>query len=186
MATSAKRANASPWFMLILVFFINLYASCGIAAKPLPRPAPEITHTEGDTWINSTPLSLIDLRGKVILINFWTFDCWNCHRSFIWLNTLEDRFKNREFMVIGVHTPEFEHERHRSRLEDKVKLYNLRHPIMIDNDFSYWNAVGCRYWPSFFAIDKQGSIRAVYIGQTDLNSGQAKKIEQMIETLLVE
>ena len=89
-------------------------------------------------------------------------------------------------MVIGVHTPEFEHERHKGRLQEKVKLYDLRHPIMIDNDFSYWNAAGSRYWPSFFLVDKKGVIRAIYMGQTDLNSDQAKKIEATIESLLLE
>ena len=89
-------------------------------------------------------------------------------------------------MVIGIHTPEFEHERNRNRLVEKVRIYELSHPIMIDNDFSFWNAVGSRYWPSFFILDKKGVIRASYFGQIDQHSAQAEKIERMVEELLSE
>ena len=185
MKTQAQRVTVSPW-SVILAIFIASFTCIGSAAKPMPRPAPEFTHQQKQSWLNSEPLALTDMLGKVLLIDFWTFDCWNCYRSFVWLHALESRLNNREFAVIGVHTPEFEHERHRGRLEDKVKLYDLRHPIMIDNDFSYWNAMGSRYWPTFFLIDKQGYIRAQYVGQTDTESDQAVAIEQMIETLLAE
>jgi len=171
---------------ILLVSLATLYAGSSIAAKQLPRPAPEFTHLEGDAWLNSKPLSLENLLGKVVLLDFWTFDCWNCYRSFPWLQALEERLKNRDFMVIGVHTPEFEHERQKEMLEEKVSFYRLNHPIMVDNDFSYWNAVGSRYWPSFYIIDKKGTIRAAYVGQTSQGSTQAIKIEQMVESLLAE
>lgn len=182
----AKKLIATHWFFVLLILFLTLYAERGWTAKQLPRAAPEFTHPDSGDWLNSEPLSLAGLRGKVVLIDFWTFDCWNCYRSFGWLHALEAQMKNCEFMVIGVHTPEFEHERHKGKLQEKVKLYDLRHPIMIDNDFSYWNAAGSRYWPSFFLVDKKGVIRAIYMGQTDLNSDQAKKIEATIESLLLE
>jgi len=186
MTTREQLATISGCLFGLLFLFITWYPDDSLAAKQLPRPAPEFTHPEPNAWLNSEPLSLAGLRGTVVLIDFWTFDCWNCYRSFAWLNALELRMKNRQFLVIGVHTPEFEHERHKGRLEDKIKLYDLHHPIMVDNDFSYWNAVGSRYWPSFFAIDKLGTIRAAFVGQTDPNSAQAKEIEQIIETLLAE
>jgi thiol-disulfide isomerase/thioredoxin len=156
------------------------------AAKAMPRLAPEFTHNEAEAWLNSAPLSLKTLQGRVVMIDFWTFDCWNCYRSFPWLHQLEQRLSDAPFSVIGVHTPEFEHERQKGRLQDKVKEYGLSHPIMIDNDFSYWNAVGSRYWPSFFLIDKQGMIRASFIGQINIGSPQARNIEQTIDTLLAE
>lgn len=171
------------------VLLISLFFLCSgnsLAAKQLPRPAPEFTHQKSDAWLNSKPLSLEELRGKVVLLDFWTFDCWNCYRSFPWLRTLESQLENREFMVIGIHTPEFEHERNRNRLVEKVRIYELSHPIMIDNDFSFWNAVGSRYWPSFFILDKKGVIRASYFGQIDQHSAQAEKIERMVEELLSE
>lgn len=163
-----------------------MFVGSGLTATKTPRIAADFTHKEQQAWLNSAPVSLYDLRGKVVLIDFWTFDCWNCYHSFIWLNDLERRMNNRQFKIIGVHTPEFEHEHHKGMLEEKVQLYGLTHPIMIDNDFSYWNILGSRYWPSFFLIDKIGSIRAVYTGQTDPNSEQAEKIEGLIENLLAE
>jgi len=185
MTVRANQAIHICWLTIFLVL-ITLHASSIFAAKKLPRAAPEFTHTERGAWLNSTPLSLEQLRGKVVLFDFWTFDCWNCYRSFPWLHALEDQFKNQAFSVIGIHTPEFEHERHKGMLEEKIKLFRLRHPIMMDNDFSYWNAVGSRYWPSFYLIDKKGLIRASYIGQTDEGGTQAKKIEAMVDTLLAE
>jgi len=186
MTTRKKWEILLHWLAVLLINLFILYTGSALAAKQMPRPAPEFTHQDSDAWLNSKPLSLDRLRGKVILLDFWTFDCWNCYRSFPWLHDLESRLNNQAFMVIGVHTPEFEHERNKSKLEEKVSIYQLRHPIMIDNDFSYWNLLGSRYWPSFFVIDKRGVIRASYIGQTEQNSAQAKKIERLVESLLAE
>lgn len=151
-----------------------------------PIPAPEFTHMTPDEWINSEPLRLVDLKGKVILVDFWTFDCWNCYRSFPWLNALEMRLEGEDFLVIGVHTPEFSHERIRKNIETKVKEFNLHHPVMIDNDFSYWKAMHNKYWPAFYLFDKQGRIRAVFYGETHKGDRQAEKIEDTIKALLQE
>ena len=148
--------------------------------------APEFTHTEEREWINSVPLTLAGLRGKVVLLDFWTFECWNCYRSFPWLNALEARLAGEDFTVIGVHTPEFEHEKVRSSIEKKVAEFELHHPVMIDNDFSYWRAMGNRYWPAFYLIDKQGKVRAAYVGETHEGDRQARKIEAAIRNLLAE
>ncbi len=176
-----------PGFSLALLLFLGLIAvSNAHALQKLPRPAPEFTHQESGDWLNSPPLSVQDLRGRVLLLDFWTFDCWNCIRSFPWLHALETHFKDEKFSVIGVHTPEFAHERKRNRLEDKIKQFGLDHPVMMDNDFSYWNAMGTRYWPTFYLIDKKGLIRAVYLGETHQGDHKAGKIERMIEKLLAE
>lgn len=182
MKILANRLSYSTIFMTLAL----LTASGQIAAKGLPRPVPEFTHSDSEAWLNSKPLTQMMLRGKVVLIDFWTFDCWNCYRSFPWLVDLEERFQDRDFQVVGVHTPEFEHERQISQLVEKVERYRLRHPIMVDNDFSYWNALGSSYWPSFFVIDKKGIIRANYIGETTPGSDQAIRIERLLESLLME
>lgn len=174
-----------PVFLLLGAVCLNFHLTAG--AKQLqPRPAPEFTHQESANWINSSPLTVKDLRGKVVMLDFWTFDCWNCYRSFPWLTELEDSFKDQPFEVIGVHTPEFEHERKIARVRDKVKGFGLGHPVMIDNDFSFWNAMQARYWPSFFLIDKQGMIRASFVGETHSGDEQAKEVEQKIRDLLAE
>lgn len=149
-------------------------------------PAPEFTHQDPEDWINSTPLNLKQLRGRVVLLDFWTFDCWNCYRSFPWLKSVEEQFAQRELTVIGVHTPEFDHERIRANVLRKVKEFALDHPVMIDNDYSYWRAMGNRYWPAFYLLDKQGRIRSVYFGETHIGDRRATAIEKRIGELLAE
>ena len=148
--------------------------------------APEFTHPEASAWINSPPLSLAGLRGKVVLLDIWTFDCWNCYRSFPWLKSVEAQFESQGLQVIGVHTPEFDHERIRANIEKKVEEFGLPHPVMIDNDFSYWKALGNRYWPTYYLIDKQGRLRARFIGETHADSQRARNVESAIAKLLAE
>lgn len=149
-------------------------------------PAPEFTHTSPGEWINSAPLTLEALRGTVLLLDIWTFECWNCYRSFPWLRDVETRYGPRGLQVIGVHTPEFEREKVRANIVEKVAEFKLPHPVMIDNDFSYWNALGNRYWPTFYLIDKQGRVRYFFVGETHAGDTRAKDIEARIEQLLTE
>ena len=151
-----------------------------------PFPAAEFHHNTSRDWINSEPLSLDDLKGKVVLLDFWTFDCWNCYNSFPWMNKLEKRHQMEGLQVIGVHTPEFSHEKIRSNIEAKAKEFKLHHPIMIDNDFTYWRAMHNKYWPAFYIIDKKSNVRAVYFGETHEGDQQAKEIEKKIKELLIE
>ena len=151
-----------------------------------PASAPQFTQTSASAWINSKPLALEDLRDKVVLLDFWTFGCWNCYRSFPWLKSLEARFKGQALQVIGVHTPEFEHEKIKANVVSKVKEFGLRHPVMIDNDFAYWNAMGNRYWPAYYLIDKQGRIRAAFFGETHAGDERAAAMDTAIEHLLAE
>lgn len=169
-----------------LYILTSLFFTAGSNPVQPVRPAPEFTHDDPRDWINSEPLQLSDLRGRVLLIDIWTFDCWNCYRSFPWLKALEAQFSDESFQVIGVHSPEFEHEKVRANIETKVDEFGLEHPIMIDNDFSYWRALDNRYWPAFYLIDKQGNLRAVFVGETHAGDVQARRIEQMISTLLAE
>jgi len=147
-------------------------------------PAPEFTHHNSQDWLNSQPLKLADLKGKVVLMDVWTFGCWNCYRSFPWLGALESRLAGKNFMVIGIHSPEFAHERDRQQVIAKVKEFKLHHPIMLDNDFSYWRALNNQFWPAFYILDKQGQIKGRFIGETHERSRNAIEIEQLIQSLL--
>lgn len=119
-------------------------------------------------------------------MDIWTFACWNCYRSFPWLNRLENKYSNRPFQVVGIHTPEFDYEKNRSAVESKVKDFKLHHPIMMDNDFAYWEKLNNQYWPTFYLIDKQGQVRYRFIGETHSNTRQSNAIESAIELLLNE
>ena len=151
-----------------------------------PVMAPEFTERAPTSWINSKPLNVKDLRGQVVLLDFWTFDCWNCYRSFPWLTDLEQRYRGEGLTVIGIHTPEFAHEKVRESVVRKVKEYGLHHPVMMDNDFVYWNAMGNRYWPSYYLIDKHGMVRANFVGETHTGDRRARAIEKEVNVLLAE
>ena len=163
-----------------------LVVTTATASEGEVRPLPEFTHTEAATWLNSPPLTVAELRGRVVMIDFWTFDCWNCIRSLPWLHDVAGHGLFHVFTLVGVHTPEFAHERKRSRLLDKVKLLGIEHPVMIDNDFSYWNATATRYWPTFYLVDKHGLVRGSFLGETRIDQPRAREVEQLIEQLLAE
>lgn len=147
-------------------------------------PAPEFTQTEADQWINSDPLKMEDLRGKVVLIDVWTFGCGNCRRSIPWLKHLESRFGDESFQIIGIHSPEFPWEKVRLAVVSQTESLGITHPVMLDNDFAYWNALGNRYWPAFYLVNKKGNLVAGAIGEIHIGDRQAGAMEQAIRTQL--
>lgn len=159
-----------------------LLTACGVNAQP--TQAPEFPKRSAEQWINSAPITLASLRGKVVLIDFWTFECWNCYRSFPWLNGVEAKYRDQGLAVVGVHTPEFAREKVLASIRDKVREFKISYPVMVDNDHAYWNAMQNRYWPAFYLIDRSGRISAIYAGETHVGDPQARAIETAIEKLL--
>lgn len=152
--------------------------------------APVLTHAEEQDWLNSPPLKWEDLRGKVVLIDVWTFDCWNCYRSIPWLRTLEEKFSAEDFQILGVHTPELPQEHIRAKvknkLKNKLKEYKITHPVMVDNDYSYWKALNNAYWPAFCTVDRNGKLRSLSVGETHAGDRNAVLIEAQIAKLIAE
>lgn len=149
-------------------------------------PAPEFTHSADRDWINARPLKLAELRDRVVLIEFWTYGCWNCRRSFPWVRMLAKRYSDRELVVVGVHTPEFKYEMDPDGVRRHVAEFGLDHPVMLDNDFSYWEAMGNRYWPTFYLIDKSGRVRLRTVGEVLPEGRKAAELEDRIRLLLAE
>lgn len=164
---------------------LAIFGAASVQAKDR-QALPEFTTDASQYWFNSEPLRVSELRGQVLLIDVWTYDCWNCYRSFPWLNALEARLSDRPFRVIGIHSPEFEHEHDPARVAAKVREFGLRHPVMMDNDFAYWRALGNRYWPAYYLVDKRGMIRYRHIGETHSGDARAERIEEQIQVLLAE
>ena len=177
-----QRKNAT---LYILIGFMLLMSAVAFANKTNP-PAqiPEFTQMDPAAWINSEPLSVEDLRGKVVLIDVWTYGCWNCYKSFPWLRILEEKFSDQDFQVIGIHTPEFDREKERDNVVKKVEDFMLYHPVMMDNDFAYWRSLNNRYWPAYYIVDKEGEIRGAFIGETHEGDRNARNIEKLITQLL--
>ena len=186
-----KNSFALPVLLGALVAVLALsampqFSNKARAYSTVARPAPEFTQTDPEAWLGSEPLSIKDLRGKVVFIDIWTYGCWNCYRSFPWLNALEEKLADEDFQVIGIHTPEFEHEKVRENIVEKIKEFELKHPSMMDNDFAYWRKLDNRYWPTYYLVDKKGYIRHYFIGETHTGSKRAREIEFAIKQLLME
>jgi thiol-disulfide isomerase/thioredoxin len=166
-----------------------LAASLAIAADAShgqPRQAPELTHSEPGSWINSPPLSLAGLRGSVVLIEFWTFDCINCRRSLPWLSAMHERYEDEGLVVIGVHTPELPQERDPANVRDAVARLGVTYPVMLDADYSYWNALDNRYWPAFYVVGPTGRVEATAIGELHLDDPRGVRFEGQIRSLLAD
>lgn len=177
----------SSYTGLLLAFAMAGEVSTASAqAVSAGSPLPAFTHPEAADWLNSPPLTVANLRGSVVLVDFWALDCWNCDRTIPWLNALGDRYGKRGLIVISVHTPELEAERVRENVVDAVRRYKISNPVMIDNDYSYWSALGTRAWPTFFVADRNGRLRLESVGEVHIGDEHARSIEGQIEQLLAE
>ncbi|MCW8930367.1 MAG: redoxin family protein [Gammaproteobacteria bacterium] len=179
------------WLAFLFAFLFSATVISNSSVSDLgnsnqPNKLPEFTHTQASSWINSEPLTVASLinQDKVILIDMWTFDCWNCYRSFPWLNALEEKYQKQGLQIIGVHTPEFEHEKIRTNIEKKVKEFKLHHPVMIDNNFSYWRSLNNRYWPTYYLVNQQGEIVYSHVGETHKGDRKAVNLENKLKELL--
>lgn len=123
---------------------------------------------EGATgWINSPPLTAKELKGKVVLIDFWDYSCINCIRSIPYVRAWADRYKKDGLVVIGVHTPEFDIEKQKANVEAAVKRFGITYPVALDSDYKIWDAFSNQYWPADYLIDGKGTVRYEYFGEGD-------------------
>jgi len=150
-----------------------------LASLPDLGPAPELMN---DTWLNvDSPLRLADLRGKVVLLEMWTFGCINCRNVMPALKEWQASYQDQGLVIIGNHFPEFSYEKDLANLRDAIARYDIQYAVAQDNEGATWRAYKNRYWPTLYLIDKQGHIRYVHIGE-----GRYKETEEHIKALLEE
>jgi len=150
-----------------------------LASLPDLGPAPELTN---DTWLNvDSPLRLADLRGKVVMVEMWTFGCINCQNVMPSLKEWHAKYKDQGLVIIGNHFPEFSYEKDLANLKDAIARDDIQYAVAQDNDGATWQAYKNHYWPALYLIDKQGHIRYVHIGE-----GRYKETEENIKALLAE
>lgn len=155
-------------------------------AKLQPVVQPVTSHSlpslEGGTgWINADPVTSEQLKGKVVLIDFWTWDCINCQHTLPLVRAWANKYQSQGLTVIGVHTPEYPWEKPRQSVEKAVKKWQLPYSVVTDNNYRIWNAFGNRYWPAHYFFDAKGQLRYVSFGE-----GNEEKQEQVIQQLLKE
>jgi thiol-disulfide isomerase/thioredoxin len=156
----------------------------GGARSEVPASLPEFTHHQLADWINSKPLTVAALHGKVVLVEFWAFACVNCLHSSAWVESIADQDAAQGLVVVGVHTPELREEKEERNVRSAVRKLGITYPVMLDADYSYWNALKNQYWPAFYVIDRDGRVRATAIGEMHAGESNAQQLELAIKQLL--
>jgi thiol-disulfide isomerase/thioredoxin len=140
---------------------------------------PELNGATG--WLNSKPLTRAGLKGKVVVLDFWTYSCINCLRAIPYVNAWYQHYKDSGLVVIGVHSPEFAFEKDTENVRKAVEKFSIRYPVAIDSDMALWKAFNNRFWPAHYFVDAQGNIRGHHFGE-----GKYARSERAIRKLLEE
>lgn len=149
-----------------------------LASETKAPAAPEISN---GTWINSEPLTLKNLRGRVVVVDFWTFGCYNCRNTLPSVKSWDARYRDKGLTIIGVHTPELDREKNIDNVRREIAALGIRYPVVTDNNYATWNAYGVEAWPTLFVLDKQGRVRWTHVGE-----GAYDETESVIKKLLAE
>ncbi|WP_310571026.1 redoxin family protein [Gemmatimonas sp.] len=164
---------------------VSMSSRAGVSDSGRPAPA-----WKNASWLNApAPVSLASLKGRVVLLNFWVFTCYNCTNTLPSLRTLDAQYRDRGLSIIGIHTPEFppyagEHDK--NNVAKALTKYAITYPIAQDNDRASWDLYRIQYWPSFVLIDKQGRVRYEGYGEFHVGDRWHTEWERRIKTLLAE
>ncbi|MEH6419873.1 thioredoxin family protein [Pseudomonas sp. CGJS7] len=156
----------------------------GAQAEPVQgthtQPAPTAPEFAGiERWINSPPLTMAGLRGKVVLVEFWTYSCINCIRVMPHVKQWHQRYRDSGLTVVGVHTPEYGYEKIPRNVDAAVARFGIEYPVAQDNAYATWNAYHNRYWPALYLIDRNGRVVYEHFGEGDYAQTEAK-IKQLL------
>lgn len=165
-----------PYVVAALVLVVAASAAVAVAGRTSPNriagttgladlgPAPALN---GGAWINSAPLTTKDLRGKVVLYDFWTYSCVNCVRTLPYLTSWSQRYRGDGLVVVGIHSPEFQFEHDLGNVRRAVTELHVSYPVVLDNQLAIWSAFKNNYWPADYLVDRAGRIRSMHIGEGD-------------------
>ena len=183
-----RKTKSAAYSWLTRRSFLNASAAAGVLGLvPLADPSyaqtvPPTGYLGGATgWLNSQPLTAAGLRGKVVLIDFWTYTCINWLRSLPYVRAWAENYKDKGLVVIGVHAPEFPFERNVDNVRRAAKDMRVDYPIAVDNDYAVWRAFNNQYWPALYFIDLRGRIRHRKFGE-----GEYEQSERIIQQMLAE
>ncbi len=158
---------------------LALAAAAGPGRDIKPKPAQALPDKE---WLNTPenkPLKLEELRGKVVLVEFWTFACFNSRNTLPYVKAWHEKYNRQGLVIIGVHTPEFERERKLENVQRAVRDLGITYPVALDNDYVAWRRYQNRYWPTFYLIDAEGRIVYTAVGEGDYERTE-RKIQQLL------
>jgi thiol-disulfide isomerase/thioredoxin len=181
---AAPLAVAFPAAVILAGVASGLAKFATTAASAADQPAAlaaQLPLTGAQQWLNTGPLQATDLRGKVILINFWTYSCINSLRALPYVRAWADKYKERGLVTVGAHAPEFGFEKDIANVRWATGFYDVRYPVAVDNNFAIWNGFNNEAWPAFYLIGAEGRVRLRMLGEGDYD-----KIERAIQQLLSE
>ncbi len=144
-----------------------------------PKTAKKLVWSENKNWLNSKPIAWEELRGKVVLLDFWTYSCVNCLRTLPALKSMWQKYKEKKFVVIGVHTPEFEFEKDLTNVQKAVRKLGIEYPVLNDSQRINWENYGNTYWPRAALINAQGEIILDHVGESGYDEIDAEIISEL-------
>ena len=166
-----------------LIYYLEPDSSPPPQITSAPSPSPIGPDLRGITaWINSDPLTLQQLKGKVVLIDFWTYTCINCIRTLPYLTSWDEKYRDKGLVIIGVHSPEFDFEKELGNVKAAVEKYNIQYPVALDNEYATWQAFDNHYWPHKFLFNKDGEMVYDHIGEGAYEETEAK-IQDLLQEL---
>jgi thiol-disulfide isomerase/thioredoxin len=177
---SKQFVNRSVIFFTVFIILLTFFSGANAQANG------EITHKmkpslSGATgWVNTQPLNLRDLRGKVVLIDFWTYTCINWRRTLPYIREWASKYKDQGLVVIGVHTPEFPFEKQPDNVNNAIKEMNISYPVAVDNNNAIWESLQNEYWPALYLIDAKGKVQYQKFGEGSYEESELK-IQQLLK-----
>lgn len=176
-----KLAAASPRSPVAAMSASSGVAEASTEGSSLPvlGTMPEFANVT--SWLNSPPLTSASLRGKVVLVDFWTYSCINCIRTLPFVTRWYEKYRDQGLVVVGVHTPEFSFEKDGANVKKAIARYGIRYPVALDNFYGTWNAYNNNVWPAHYLFDARGRLREVHFGE-----GEYEETERSIRSLLSE
>lgn len=162
--------------VLFIAFGAKLTSAIGVSSplaeatelqKKLDQPYPAPEFTGINEWLNSKPLTMKELKGKVVLVDFWTYSCINCVRTLPYITSWDEKYRDKGMVIIGVHSPEFEFEKNADNVRTALKEHNIKYPVAMDNVLATWQNFKNKYWPAHYLIDREGNVVYTHFGEGD-------------------
>ena len=163
------------------IFTRGISTVTGGTSSASAKEGPKAPEFAAGTWINSEGLTLKSLRGRAVLVEFWTFGCYNCRNTLPYVKRWDERYRDKGLTVVGVHSPEFDEEKNIDNVRRGTASLGIRYPVVTDNDYATWRAYNVEAWPTIFILDKEGRIRWTHVGE-----GAYDDAEGVIQKLLAE